>query len=38
MTVNYAEIALGHARQINEKWTVGVKTKLLVGLARATVK
>ena len=38
LTTNYAELALGHARQINDQWTVGAKMKFLVGLAKATVK
>lgn len=38
LTTNYAEIALGHARQINDQWTVGAKAKFLVGLAKASVK
>lgn len=38
VSTNYAEIAFGHARQINEQWTVGAKMKFLVGLAKATVK
>lgn len=37
-STNYAEIAFGHARQINEQWTVGAKVKFLVGLAKATIK
>lgn len=36
-STNYAEIALGHARDINDKWTVGGKVKFLAGLARASV-
>lgn len=35
---SYAEIALGHSRQINEKLRVGAKVKVLVGLARADVR
>lgn len=38
VSTNYAEIALGHARELNEQWTVGAKVKFLVGLAKATVK
>lgn len=38
LTTNYAELALGHARRINDQWTVGAKMKFLVGLAKATVK
>lgn len=38
LSTNYAELALGHARQINDQWTVGAKMKFLVGLAKATVK
>ena len=38
LSTNYAEIALGHARQFDEHWTVGAKAKILVGLAKATVK
>ena len=38
VSTNYAEIALGHAREIDDHWTVGAKAKLLVGLAKATVK
>ena len=37
LSTNYAELALGHARQINDQWTVGAKMKFLVGLAKATV-
>lgn len=32
---SYAELALGHARHINDQWTVGAKVKFLVGLAQA---
>ena len=35
---SYAEIALGHSRQINDKLRLGAKLKVLVGLARADVK
>lgn len=34
-TTNYAELALGHARQLNDQWSVGAKVKLLMGLAKA---
>lgn len=34
----YAEIALGHSRNINEAWRVGAKAKILLGLAYADVK
>lgn len=37
VSTNYAEIAFGHAREINERLTVGAKVKALVGLAKATV-
>lgn len=30
---NYAELAFGHARDINDKLTVGAKVKMLLGLA-----
>lgn len=30
---NYAELALGHSREINDQWTVGAKVKILLGLA-----
>lgn len=33
-TSNYAELALGHARQINDRLSVGAKVKFLMGLAR----
>lgn len=36
-STNYAEIALGHARDINEQWTVGGKVKILAGLGRASM-
>ena len=32
-TTSYAELALGHSRQINEKLRVGANLKFLVGLA-----
>lgn len=35
---SYAELALGHSRDINEKLRVGAKVKLLLGIARADVK
>lgn len=34
-TQNYAELALGHTRDINEKWRVGGKIKLLLGVGYA---
>ena len=37
VSTNYAEIAFGHAREINERLTVGAKVKALVGLAKATM-
>lgn len=37
-TQNYFELALGHARNINEKLRVGAKVKLLVGAAYADFK
>lgn len=36
-TTNYVELALGHSRDINEKWRVGAKVKYLGGLARADI-
>lgn len=33
----YAEIALGHSRKINEKWKVGGKLKVLLGLGNVDV-
>ena len=36
-TRNYADIALGHSREINDELTVGARLKLLVGLAYAEV-
>ena len=38
MSTNYAEIAFGHARTINNHLTVGAKLKALVGLAKANVR
>ena len=38
LSTNYAEIALGHSRDINEHLTVGAKVKALVGLAKATLR
>lgn len=38
LSTNYAEIALGHAREINDHLTVGMKAKVLVGLAKATMR
>ena len=35
---NYAQLAFGHSRDINEKLRVGAKAKLLFGLAHASVK
>lgn len=35
---SFAEIALGHSRQINDKLRLGAKLKVLVGLGRADVK
>lgn len=32
----YAELALGHSRDINEKWRVGGKLKFLLGIASAS--
>lgn len=32
---DYVELALGHAREINDQWTVGAKMKFLVGLVKA---
>ena len=37
LSTNYAEIAFGHAREINDRLTIGVKAKALVGLAKATM-
>lgn len=37
-STNFAEIAFGHAREINDNLTVGAKLKALVGLAKATVR
>ena len=37
-STNYAELAFGHSRQIDDHWTVGAKAKFLLGLARAQVK
>lgn len=34
-TQNYAELALGHAHDINEKWRIGGKVKLLLGIGYA---
>lgn len=36
-TQNYAEIALGHSRHINDKLTVGAKVKFLLGAGYANV-
>lgn len=38
MSTNYAEIAFGHGRTINNHLTVGAKLKALVGLAKANVR
>ncbi len=35
---NYAELALGHSRKINDKLSVGAKMKFLFGLAMAEMK
>lgn len=35
---NYMEIALGHSRDINSKWRVGARLKVLLGVADADVK
>lgn len=35
---SYAEIALGHSRQINDKLRVGAKLKFLLGVGRADVQ
>lgn len=35
---SYLELALGHSRDINEKWRVGGKLKFLIGLAHADMK
>lgn len=37
LSSNYAELALGHSREINENLTVGAKVKALVGLAKANL-
>lgn len=37
VSTNYAEIAFGHAREVNDRLTVGAKVKALVGLAKATM-
>lgn len=34
---SFAELAFGHSRQINEKWRVGGKVKLLFGIAEGTL-
>ena len=36
--VSFAELAFGHSHQINDRWRVGGKVKLLFGLGRANVK
>lgn len=38
VSTNYAEIAFGHSREINDHLTLGVKLKALVGLAKATMR
>lgn len=38
LSTNYAEIAFGHARTINNNLTVGAKVKALVGLAKANLR
>ena len=35
---NYAEIALGHSHQINERLRIGAKVKALLGLGNASIK
>lgn len=35
---SYAEVALGHSRNINDKLRVGAKVKVLLGIARADVE
>lgn len=37
-TDNYVELALGHARDINDKLGVGAKVKVLVGAAHAEAR
>lgn len=34
---SFAELAFGHSRQINEKWRVGGKLKLLFGIAQGSL-
>ncbi len=36
--ISYAEIALGHSRQLTEKLRAGAKLKILLGVGRADVK
>ena len=36
-TQDYVELALGHSRDLNKKWRVGAKVKLLLGIADADV-
>jgi len=36
--LSYAEIALGHSRQLSEQLRIGAKLKVLLGLGRADVK
>lgn len=35
---SWAELALGHSRQINEQWRVGAKLKFLFGLGNASAR
>lgn len=35
---NYAEVALGHSHQINDKLRIGAKLKVLLGLGNASIK
>lgn len=35
---SYAEVALGHSRDLNDKWRVGAKLKLLLGIEDADVQ
>lgn len=37
-TQTFSEVALGHSRDINNKWRVGAKLKVLVGIADAEIK
>ncbi len=38
VSTNYAEIAFGHAHEVNDHLTIGAKMKFLVGLAKATMR